>query len=174
MTGTPRVSSTSSVLGRSRIALAPAATTVTGVCASSCRSAEMSKLVSAPAMHAADAAGGKDLDPGQMRGDHRGGDGGGAGAAGGQAGGQIGARQFGDALWPGQARSSCVVVSPICSVPVEHRDGRRNRAGVADLRLDLRRGLEVLRIGHAVGDDGAFQRDQRACPSRGRSATSGG
>ena len=48
ITGTPRVSSTSSVLGRSRIAFAPAETTVTAVCASSCRSAEMSKVDSAP------------------------------------------------------------------------------------------------------------------------------
>ena len=48
ITGTPRVSSTSSVFGRSRIALAPLATTVTGVWASSSRSAETSKLVSAP------------------------------------------------------------------------------------------------------------------------------
>ena len=48
ITGTPRVSSTSRVLGRSRIALAPLATTVTGVRASSSRSAEMSKLASAP------------------------------------------------------------------------------------------------------------------------------
>ena len=48
MTGTPRVSSASSVFGISRIALAPAETTVTGVRANSSRSAEMSKLVSAP------------------------------------------------------------------------------------------------------------------------------
>jgi hypothetical protein len=62
-----QVSSTSSVFGRSRIALAPAATTVTGVRASSCRSAEMSKLCFGPAMHAADPAGGEDRDAGHMR-----------------------------------------------------------------------------------------------------------
>ena len=48
MTGTPLVSSTSSVLPRSRIALAPAQTTITGVRDSSSKSAEISKLVSAP------------------------------------------------------------------------------------------------------------------------------
>ena len=48
ITGTPRVSSASNVSGRSRIALAPAHTTITGVCASSSRSADMSKLRAAP------------------------------------------------------------------------------------------------------------------------------
>src|SRR4051794_29206907 len=48
ITGTPRVSSTSRVRGRSRIDFAPAETTVTGVRASSSRSAEMSNVVSAP------------------------------------------------------------------------------------------------------------------------------
>jgi hypothetical protein len=46
--------------------LAPAQTTATGVRASSCRSAEMSKLVGA-AVHPADAAGGEDPDAGQRR-----------------------------------------------------------------------------------------------------------
>ncbi len=73
MTGTPRVSRTSSVLGRSRIALAPAQTTVTGVCASSCKSAEISKAGFGAMVHPADAAGGENLDPGEVCGDHRGG-----------------------------------------------------------------------------------------------------
>jgi hypothetical protein len=58
-TGTPRVSSASSVLGMSRMALAPAQTTMTGVRASSSRSAEMSKLVFRAAVHTANAAGGE-------------------------------------------------------------------------------------------------------------------
>ena len=48
ITGTPFVSSTSSVSFRSRIAFAPAQTTITGVWASSSRSAETSIVVSAP------------------------------------------------------------------------------------------------------------------------------
>ena len=48
ITGTPCVSSTSKVLGMSRIDFAPAETTATGVRPSSIRSAEMSKLASAP------------------------------------------------------------------------------------------------------------------------------
>ena len=48
MTGTPRVSRYSSVRPRSRIAFAPAQTTMTGVWASSSRSAEISIVVSAP------------------------------------------------------------------------------------------------------------------------------
>ncbi len=48
MTGTPCVSRYSRVRPMSRIDLAPAQTTATGVCASSCRSAEMSKVSGAP------------------------------------------------------------------------------------------------------------------------------
>ena len=48
MTGTPLVSRYSSVRPRSRMLFAPAHTTITGVPASSSRSAEMSMVVSAP------------------------------------------------------------------------------------------------------------------------------
>ena len=41
-------------------------------------------------------------------------------------------------------------------------DGRGHGAGGADLGLDGAGGLEVRGEGHAVGDDGRFERDQRA------------
>jgi hypothetical protein len=47
-TGTPSVSSTSSVRGRSRMLFAPADTTITSVRANSCRSAETSMVCSTP------------------------------------------------------------------------------------------------------------------------------
>jgi hypothetical protein len=47
ITGTPRVSKTSNVLGISKIALGPAQTTEIPVFANSCKSAEISKVFSA-------------------------------------------------------------------------------------------------------------------------------
>ena len=48
----------------------------------------------------------------------------------------------------------------------EHRDGRRHRTVLADDALDLGRHRDVLRVGHAVADDRALQRDHRAVRPR--------
>ena len=46
--------------------------------------------------------------------------------------------------------------------PSDDRDGGGDGAGGADLGLDGAGGLEVGGEGHAVGDDGRFERDERA------------
>ena len=79
------------------------------------------------------------------------------------AGRHIGARHFGDALRLTQ-RLQLIGFQPDMQFAVDHRNGRRNRTRVADILFDLRRNLDVLRVGHAVCDDGAFQRnDGLAC-----------
>ena len=51
----------------------------------------------------------------------------------------------------------------------DHRDGRGRRAIVAHHLLDGPRGLQIGRIGHAVRDDGRFERnDGHAGTARGR------
>jgi hypothetical protein len=88
-----------------------------------------------------------------------------------QAGGEIGARQFRHALRlaePVELR----VGQPDMDAPADHRDGGRRGAGGAHLGLDPGGGLHVLGKGHAMGDDGRFQRDQRRTGRR-ASATSG-
>ena len=127
--------------------MAPAATTVTGVSASSCRSAEMSKLVSAPAMHAPDTARSEHMDARQMRRDHGRGDRRGPGATRGDTGGQIGARQFGDML----RLTECVEfrrLQPDMHPSAHHRDGRRHSTCVTHILFDQPRGLHVLRKRH--------------------------
>ena len=59
---------------------------------------------------------------------------------------------------PGPARSSWSGVEADVQPALDHRDGRRHGAGGADLGLDRPGGLDVLRPGHAVGDDRRFQR----------------
>ena len=75
MTGTPLVSSTSSVLGISRIALAPAQTTATGRAAQLFEIGRNIEGQFRAAMHAADAAGGEQPDARHVGRLHRGGDG---------------------------------------------------------------------------------------------------
>ena len=161
MTGTPSVSRISSVFGRSRIALAPAATTVTGVSDSSRRSAEMSKLVSAPRCAPPMPPVAKTSIPARCA--------------------PIIVAATVVAPVPPVARHAarsareslatpfaCASVSsvgasrPDVEPPVDHGDGRGHGAGGADLVLDPAGGLEVLRPGHPVGDDGRFERHHRA------------
>jgi hypothetical protein len=121
-------------------------------------------------MHAADAAGGEDRDPGAMRAIMV--------AAtvvapvppGGEADGQVGAAELGDALACASALERVLQPDPAAARPSPR--SWRARAGLAHRGLDRAGGLEVLRIGHAVGDDGGFQRHHR--PALGlRAATSG-
>ena len=152
ITGTPRVSSTSRVFGRSRIALAPEATTVTGVSASSIEVGGDVEARLGAAVHAADAAGGEDLDAGQAGADHRGGNGGGAGPAFGECHGEVGARELADVRGGGEG-GEAVGVEADADGAVHHRDRRRGGAEGADLRLNGAGGFDVRRRGHPVGDD---------------------
>ncbi len=108
-------------------------------------------------MHAADAAGGKDRDPGKPRAEHCCGDRGGAGAAGGQADRKVGAGQLCHALRLTQ-RPKLRLGQADVDLAVQHRDGGRHGAMGAHLGLDPGGGGYVLRIGHPMGDDRAFQR----------------
>jgi hypothetical protein len=112
-------------------------------------------------MHTADATRRKDLDPGQFCADHRGCDRRGPGAAHGQTGGQIGAGQFHDVF-----RLTQRLQFGLCQADVDaarhHGDGGGDSAGLAHLCLDRASGFDVLRPGHAMGDDGGFQCHDRA------------
>ena len=109
------------------------------------------------AMHAADAAGGKHADARHLGDDHGGGNGGRAVVAPGNQHRKVAAggldhvvallAEVGDLLL-GEAR---------LQAPADDGDGCRNRAVFADDALDVQRSLHVLRIGHAVGDDGGLQ-----------------
>ena len=118
-------------------------------------------------VHAADAAGCKHPDPREVRGDHGCCNGGRPGATPGEASREIGARQLGDALRLSEA-GKLVGFQTDVQRAVQHGDGGRNRACGADVLLDLRRHLDVLGVGHAVGDDCALQRHD------GRSIGTGG
>ena len=77
-------------------------------------------------------------------------------AARGDAGGHVGARQFGDALGLTQ-RLQLISFQPYVQLAVDHGNGGRGGACVADVLFHLCRNFDVLGVGHAVGDDGAFQ-----------------
>ncbi len=155
MTATPLVSSVSSVPARSRMALAPADTTATGVRPSSVRSAETSRLSLAPrwtppmppvantrCRQALRAAWWRRPWWRRRAGCHR------------ER--HIVGRQLEHARAVA-SRASCVVGKPDLQSAAKHRDGRRHRTLLSDDRLDRAGDLEVLRIRHAVGDDGRFQ-----------------
>ena len=111
-------------------------------------------------MHAADAAGGEDFDARKIGGDHGGGDSGGACAARRDADGHVSARKFRHVFGLRQI-AKLVVVQTDVQRATDHGDGCRHGLGIADVLLNLPRHFEVLRIGHAMGDDGAFQRHDR-------------
>ncbi len=112
-------------------------------------------------VHAADAAGGEHLYPGHMRGDHGGGDRGAAGARLGDRKAEIGARQLHGVTRHGQ-RFALAVGKPDLDAAGDHGDCRRHRAIVQDDLLDIGGHGAIVWIGHAMGDDGAFQRHHRA------------
>ena len=115
---------------RSRNAFAPAHTVITGWWASASRSALTSPVSFGAAVHAADAAGGEDLDPGRRRERERRRDGGRA---------ELPPLRHGDReiAFSGLARRSedplvLGLVEPDPCNAVEHRRERRHRAAGAD------------------------------------------
>ena len=109
-------------------------------------------------MYPADAAGGKDADPGKSRADHGGGHRGRPGPPGGKAGSKVGARQLGHGLRLTQAIKLRVGQADV-DLPVHDRDGGGCRAMGAHLGLHPTCCFHILRERHAVGDDRAFQRN---------------
>ena len=108
-------------------------------------------------MYAADAAGGEDIDAGQMRGDHGGRHCCRAIAPHGDADGHVRARDLHDIFGGGELFELCIAQADM-QLPVENRDCRRFRAIFAHGRFDATGDVDVLRIGHAMGDNGTFQR----------------
>ncbi len=119
-----------------------------------------------PAMDAADAASGEHRDAGQMGGDHGGGDGGGPGLPGGDANGEVGAGKFQHVLGLTEGVEFGVGQADV-DLAAHHGDGGGGGAVGANLCLDQPGGFDVLREGHAVGDDGGFQRHDRAASGAG-------
>ncbi len=110
------------------------------------------------AMHAADAPGDEDFDAGQGGADHGRGHGGGAQLALGQHVGQVAAAHL-DRIRRGTQQLQLVVGQADADLAADDGDGGRHGARVADHLLDFARGVHVLRIGHAVRDDGRLQGD---------------
>ena len=119
------------------------------------------------AVHTADAAGGEHADARHVGDHHRGGDGARAVLALRDEHGQVAAGSLRDAragaaevvdLFLGKAR-----LEPAA----DDGDGRGHGAGLTDDALDLERGLNVLGIGHAVGNDGGFERHDGLTGSKG-------
>ena len=143
--------------------MAPAHTTATGVRASSCKSAEMSKLACGAAVHAADAAGREHADAGKRRDDHRRGHRRRAGAA---------AR---DARSAGRAGSLFATSGPSRASRSSSRRARARPSSrpsttaiVAGTAPSLRTSAsscsavsKLLRPRHAVADDRRLERDHR-------------
>ena len=114
------------------------------------------------AVHAADAAGGKDLNACHVGDHHRRGDGGGAVRAARADDRQVAAGDLGD-LAPGLAEVGDLLLGQAgLQAAAEDGDGGGHGAVVAQGLLDEQGRLDVFRIGHAVGDDRALERDDRA------------
>ena len=110
-------------------------------------------------VYAADAAGGENLDARHVGDDHGGGDSGCAVGLSRDQRGQITAAGFGDAS-SGFAEVFDLLAAQTClESAADDGDGGGRRAVRANRLLDQQRCFYVLWIGHAMGDDGAFQRD---------------
>ena len=110
------------------------------------------------AMHTADAAGGKNLNACHRRDHHGRGDSRRAVRSLGNQHGKIPPARFGNAA-AGTGKIVDLGFGKPCLEPTaEDGDGRRNSAEIADDPLDLERRVAVLRIRHAVGNDGRFER----------------
>ena len=109
-------------------------------------------------MHAADAAGGEDANARHVGDHHRGGDGAGAVLALRDEHGQVAAGGLGNAR-AGAAEVVDFFLGKTGLEPsADDGDGRGHGARVADNSLDLECGLDVLRVGHTMGNDGGFER----------------
>ena len=112
-------------------------------------------------VNAADAAGGEDFDAREPRDEHRRGDGraGRALARGDQR--EIPSRGLDDAARKLAEPVDLLARKAHSQPALDDRDRRRNGAHLARRVLDGERRLDVARVGHAVGDDRRFERDDR-------------
>ena len=110
-----------------------------------------------PLVDTADAAGGEDADPGARGSDHRRRDRRAAGAAFGQRKAEIRPRQLHRVARLGE-RLALLLRQADLQPAVDDRDRRRLGAAVADDVFDPRRHARIVGEGHAMRDDGRFQR----------------
>ena len=113
-------------------------------------------------MYAADAAGGKNIDARHVGDYHGGGDGGSAVRSASDECGQIAAAGLGDAAAGLAEVLDLLMAQTSLEAAADDGDGCGDCAVVTDGLLDKERGLNVLGIGHAVGDDGALKSDDGA------------
>jgi len=118
------------------------------------------------AVHAADAPGGEHSDAGERGDAHGGRHGGGASGLRGDQPWQIAGGGLVHAVLGAQA-FQLVGVEADAAHAVEHCDGGRCRAVGAHDAFHLGCHLHVLRVGHAMADDGALQRDHGMAGSEG-------
>ena len=145
----------------SRIDLAPAQTTATRVRASSTRSAEMSNVSSAPRWTPPMPPVAKTSSPGERGDEHRRRDRGARRTLARRDRREIPPRGLDDAAGKLAEPLDFLPVEADAETSVDDRDRRRNGPHLARRLLDGTRRLDVARIGHAVGDDRRFERDDR-------------
>ncbi len=110
------------------------------------------------AVHAADAARDEHVDAGQAGADHGGGHGGGAQAALGQHVGQVAPAHL-HGVGRGAEQFELGGVQADADLAVDDGDGGRHGARAADHVFDFLRGRDVLRVGHAMRDNGGLEGD---------------
>ena len=110
-------------------------------------------------MHAADSTGGKYLDAGHCGDDHGCGHGGGSVLAAGDEHGQIAARSLGHGLAFAAQVLDFVGRAACFEFAADDGDGGGHGTAVTDGLFDFEGGFHILRIGHAVGDDGGLESD---------------
>ena len=120
-------------------------------------SGDVERLLRA-AVHTADAAGGEHANARHVGDHHRGGDGARAVLALRDEHGQVAAGSLRDARAGAAEVVDLFLGKTGLQAAADDGDGRGDRAGLADDALDLEGGLHVLGIGHAVGNDGGFER----------------
>ena len=110
-------------------------------------------------MYAADAAGGEDLDAGHVGDYHSGGDGGSAVNSAGDERGQVAAAGLGDIV-SGLAEVLYFLIGESrLEAAADNGDGRGDCSVFTYGLFDEHCGLNILRVRHTVGNDGALQRD---------------
>ena len=110
-------------------------------------------------MNTTDAAGGKDVDPGHMGDNHGGGHGGCAIGSSRHQSGKVPAAGFSHVPAGFAQVFDLLMAEARFQSAADYGNGGGNGAVFADGLLHKQRGLHVFGIRHAVGDDGALQRD---------------
>ena len=128
----------------------------------------MSKLRVGTAVHTADAAGGEDANTRHRGHDHRRGHGGGAVGTEGQQPRQVAPAGLGHRRTAARQRLQLGRMQPGLQAPAQHGNGCRHGPMAAQLGLQQLPRVQVVRPGHAVGDQGRLQRHHRGADGQRR------